>query len=268
MHGDVSAGDHPISQQPGARPRLSAWCPKSLKGHITIVAGALFIVAGICITLVNTTHLRADMAQVLSQQQLAATTFFARDISGKMALRMEALETVADNVPPALLADRPTLQHWLEERLAIRLLFPTGLMVIPPDGGPVLAQTPILPTRPTSFADRDWFIGAVTTRRPYFSKPLVTRATGEPALVVAVPLYDPQGKLRAVVAGITPLRTPGFLDHLTAARPGKGGTYEVLAPRYGVFVIGSDPARTLASLPVSGVDPLYDRKSDRSHVVL
>ena len=246
----------------GSRWLTRAWRtlrPGTLKGRIAVVAALLFIVGGASITLVATHRLQAGMAQVLSQQQLATTTYIARDIGSKLSLRMEGLKKVAENIPTRLLSDRPALQHWLEDRRAIHTLFPTGLMIIPPDGGSTLAETPVLPTRPKSFADRDWFIGATTTGRPYFSKPLITRATGEPALVAAVPLYDGQGKLLAVVAGITPLQTPGFLDQITDARPGRSGSYELIALRHGQFVIGSDPDLTLAPLPAQGSDPLHDQ---------
>lgn len=235
--------------------------PATLKTRIAAVATLLFLLGAASIILVTTQRLRADMSQVLSQQQLATTTYIARDINSKLSLRMEGLQKVASNIPPSLLADKPALQRWLEDRRAIHTLFPTGLIIVPPDGGPALAETPVLPTRPKSFADRDWFIGATTTRQPYFSKPLITRATGEAALVVAVPLYGPQGQLLAVIAGITPLRTPGFLDQITDARPGQAGSYELIAPRHNQYVIASDPTLAVTPLPARGSDSLYDALS-------
>jgi len=250
---------HPPGQEPPSRSWLPRWRPRTLKAGIAIVATLLFTAGGASITLVATYRLHADMERVLSQQQLSTTTYIARDIGSKLSLRMEGLKKVASNIPPALLADRPALQRWLEDRRAIHTLFPTGLMIIPPDGGAVLAETPILPTRPKSFADRDWFIGATTTKLPYFSKPLITRATGEPALAAAVPLYDRKGELLALVVGITPLKTPGFLDQIIDARPGESGAYELMAPRHGLFVLGSDPALTLAALPAASDDPLHGK---------
>jgi diguanylate cyclase (GGDEF)-like protein len=250
-----SAGADPAQPRPSGV--LLRWRPHTLKARIVLVAALLFLAGGAGITCVATLRLHADMEQVLSQQQLATTSFIARDIGSKLALRMEGLRKVASNIPPHLLKDRPALQRWLEDRRAIHTLFPTGLMIVPADGGAVLAETPILPTRPKSFTDRDWFIGAVTTREPYFSKPLITRATGEPALAAAVPLFDRHGTLLALVVGITPLRTPGFLDQITDARPGRSGSYELYSPRDGLFVLGSDQALTLAPFTTAGGDPLH-----------
>lgn len=242
--------------------RIDRWCPpcpRSLRGRIALLIIALFLITGASITFIAAYRLKADIVREVLQQQLDTTTFIARDIGSKLALRKEGLEKVAANIPQELLQDQPALQRWLEERRAIYTLFPTGLMIVPADGGPLLAQTPVLPNRPQSFTDRDWFIGATATRHTYFSKPLKARATSHPSLAVATPLYDRGQHLLAVVLGVTPLDTPGFLDQIITARPGRGGTYELMAPRDNAFVTGTDPSLTLAPLPLPGQDPLHDQ---------
>jgi diguanylate cyclase len=231
----------------------------SLKTRIAAVAGALFLIGIGLITLFVTRILHDEMQEMVSKQQIATTSYIARDIDAKIQLRLDSLERVAGNIPPELFSNAEHLQAWLDDRRAIHNLFPIGLMVIPPDGGPTLADTPRLKNRPKSFADRDWFIGAVSTGQAFISKPLIARAINQPALVVAVPIFDAQRKLLGVLAGVTPLLTPGFLDLIVDVRPSKQGAYELLAPKHGLYVLSSDIETAVTALPVTGLDPVVDQ---------
>jgi len=228
----------------------------SLKVRIAAVAGLLFLAGIALITLFVTRILHDDMQEMASKQQLTAASYIARDIDAKLALRLDSLQRVALNIPSGLFRQPEILQAWLDDRKAIHTLFPTGLMIIPPDGGPALAETPRLATRPKSFADRDWFIEAKATGQAVISKPLIARATKEPALVMAVPLFDPQGKLLGVLAGVTPLATPGFLDLIIGARPGMQGSYQLISPQHRIFVLASNIHLAVTPLPADAEDPI------------
>lgn len=230
----------------------------SLKIRIAAVASLMFVAGIALISFFVTRILHGDMQDMLSKQQLTATGYIARDIDAKITLRLESLKRVALNMPPALFKDPAAMQTWLEDRKAIHTLFPTGLMVIPPDGGPTLGEAPRLQSRPKSFTDRDWFIGATTSRQPYISKPLITRATGEPALVIAIPVFDQRQRLLGVLAGVTPLATPGFLDLIIGASPGKNGSYDLIAPQHALYALSSDIRTAVTPLPAAGHDPAID----------
>jgi diguanylate cyclase (GGDEF)-like protein len=230
----------------------------SLKNRIALVASLLFLLGIGLITLLVSHILHNDMQDMLSKQQLTTASYIARDIDGKIKLRLDSLQRVAVNVPPALFSHPAEMQTWLEDRRAIHTLFPTGLMVIPPDGGPTIADTPRLQNRPKSFVDRDWFIGVMQTRKPYISKPLIQRATGEPALVIAVPVFHPQGQMMGILAGVTPLATPGFLDLILGARPGKRGEYQLIAPQHQLIALASSSAQAITPVSDQGKDPVLD----------
>ncbi|MCB4360601.1 sensor domain-containing diguanylate cyclase [Quatrionicoccus australiensis] len=231
----------------------------SLKTRIAVVAGLLLLAGITLISLFATKILHDDMQDLVSQQQLTAANYIARDIDGKITLRRESLKRVALNMPPALFTNPAALQIWLEDRKAIHTLFPIGLMVIPPDGGPTLADTPHLKTRPKSFTDRDWFIDVIASRETVVSKPLIARATQEPALVVAVPIFDPQNNLLGILAGVTPLATPGFLDLIQGVRPGTQGSYQLISPRHRIYALTSEKSTAVTPLPDTGKDPIIDQ---------
>lgn len=230
----------------------------SLKVRIAAVAGIMFLTGITLISLVATKILHGDMQDLVSQQQLTAASYIARDIDGKIVLRRDSLQRVAHNIPPALFSDPSSLQKWLEDRKAIHMMFPAGLMVIPPDGGPTLAETPRLETRPKSFTDRDWFRDVVASHDAAISKPLISRATQEPALVIAVPILNPHNELQAILAGVTPLATPGFLDLIQGTQPGAKGTYQLVSLRHRIFALTSEHDNAVRPLPPPGSDPVVD----------
>ena len=231
----------------------------SLKIRIAAVAGIMFLTGITLISLVATKILHGDMQDLVSKQQLTAASYIARDIDGKIVLRRDSLKRVALNIPPALIADPHALQQWLDDRKAIHTMFPTGLIIIPPDGGPPLADTPHLDTRPISFTDRDWFRDVVASRDNVVSKPLIARATGEPALVIAVPIFDPQNNLQAILAGVTPLASPGFLDLIQGAQPGTQGSYQLISLRHRIFALATEKETAVTPLPAPGSDPIIDQ---------
>lgn len=231
----------------------------SLKIRIAAAAGFLFLTGITLIAVFATKILHSDMQDLVSRQQLTTTDYIARDIDGKLQLRRDSLLRVALNIPPELLANPVALQKWLGDRKAINTLFPTGLLIIPADGGPPLADIPHLATRPKSFVDRDWFIDVVASRAAVISKPLIARATQEPALVIAVPIFDPHNKLLGILAGITPLATPGFLDLIEGSRPGLRGAYQLISLRHQMIALASDKATAVAPLPSGGEDPVIEQ---------
>jgi diguanylate cyclase (GGDEF)-like protein len=230
----------------------------SLKTRITVVSVVLFLAGISLISIFVTRILHDDMQEMLSNQQLATVNYIARDIDAKVALRLESLKRVAQNIPENLFSEPYSMQQWLDDRKAIHTLFPMGLMAVPPDGGPTMGETLRLETRPKSFVDRDWFIGAIATRQPFISKPLIARATGEPALVIAIPVFDSQQKLLGVLAGVTPLTAPGFLDLILGTSPGKQGSYQLVSPEHHLFVLASDIKSAVTPLPGTGIDPVLD----------
>ena len=231
----------------------------SLRTRIALAAGLLFLFGIGLTTIFVTLILHDEMQAMLSKQQLTATDYIARDIDAKLKLRMDSLKRVADNFPIDLLAEPVQIQAWLEDRKAIHTLFPTGLMIVPANGGPPLADTPRLETRPKTFVDRDWFMAVTTTRQAVFSKPLVARATGQPAIVVAIPILDTDSTLKALLIGITPLATPGFLDLIQGTRPSKSGRYQLISPRHQSYALTSDAGQSVQPLPETGRDTVIDR---------
>ncbi len=236
--------------------RLCLGC--SLKTRIVAVVGLLFVGGISLITFFVTRILHEDMRAMVSKQQLETTQYVAHDIDGKLHLREESLRRIADSIPRPLLSNPDAMQRWLTEQRSILEMFPTGLLIIPPDGGPPIADAPHLKTRPKSFVDRDWFIDVSASKKTVFSKPLIARATNQPAIVIAIPLLRADQSLEGILIGVTPLATKGFLDLILGASPGQAGSYQLISPRHRVFALASDIKIAVTRMPEPGKDRVLD----------
>jgi diguanylate cyclase (GGDEF)-like protein len=187
-------------------------------------------------------------------------TYVARDIDAKIVSRQSLVERLAKALPRELLARPAELEQWLAERQTLDPLFSNGIFVVPPDGEGAIADAPAVTTRKTlSYRNSDWFVAVRDSRRPAIGRPTRGRATKEPLVIMAAPVLDGDGRLLAVLAGVTALAAPGFLDLVQEQRLGKGGGFLLVSTRDKLFVAASEPDMVLAPTPAAGVNPLHDR---------
>ncbi len=203
--------------------------------------------------------LREDMGAVVASQQLALAQYIASDVDQKLVARQRLLEQLSAELPVELLQRPPALQAWLQQRYDYQPLFKGGIFVTDARGV-ALADFPVLPNRRgANYADRD-YIQASMAGRAYVGKPVQGRAVREPILPMAVPKKNARGEVLAVLAGITPLADPGFLDPLLQSRIGiASGGLLLISPRDQLFVASSQPDMVLKPTPPPGVNPLHDR---------
>lgn len=117
-----------------------------------------------------------------------------------------------------------------------RLLHYLDLGVARPDGEVTCSAQPVAGRR--TVADRPWFRNAAEWRTPGVGEYRVERATGRPAVTVAVPVLDLRGRLPAVVFAVLDL---AWLGELTTAADLPGGSVMALIDRDG-FVLARHPS--------------------------
>jgi hypothetical protein len=97
--------------------------PRSLKTRVTL---ATLLVLLLCIGVLGTYAgrvMREDLGQHLGEQQFATVSLLAAQIDQELTDRLIALEMVAAEIGPAVLANTANLQHRLENR---PVLLPSG----------------------------------------------------------------------------------------------------------------------------------------------
>ncbi|WP_019575998.1 sensor domain-containing diguanylate cyclase [Curvibacter lanceolatus] len=203
---------------------------------------------------------RGSLEDVVMGQQATLANYVADDIDAKVRARRALLERLAIELPPALLGQPEALQAWLAERQMLAPLFSHGFIVIRPDGRGAWADFPPRPRqRSSAFHDTDWFRRLVQQPGFVLARPRLSEASGAAELLMAVPVQDPRGRLQAVLAGVTELDAPGFLDLLQRPRSDKGADFLLISPAEQMFVAASVPELRLQRTPTAGVNPLHDR---------
>lgn len=225
------------------------------------------LLLGLCIVLAGAAvlyyamsrFLREDMGVVVASQQLSLANYIASDIDEKIVERLHLLEQLSAALPADLLYRPQALQDWLQQRYEYQPLFKGGIFVADPQGV-ALADFPVVANRRGShYADRD-YIRAAMAGQSYVGKAVIGRAIKEPILPMAVPKRNAQGEVLAVLAGITPLADPGFLDPLLRGQiGGAGGGFLLVSPRDQIFVASSRPEMVLKPTPPPGVNLLHDQ---------
>ncbi|MGB6055835.1 MAG: diguanylate cyclase [Burkholderiaceae bacterium] len=232
---------------------------QSLKFRI-VALGVLLVMAGVGVRLLLALPFAQDLLRdQVAAEQLSIASYVARDIDHSILERRALLTELAATLPPALLPQPRELANWLAERQRLNPLFNKGLTVLPPDGVGALAEHPVVPGRQKlRYADAEWFQAALHANAPVMSKPQRGRASGDPVLIMALPVRDAGGRVVAVLTGVAALDAPGFLD-LQNIRLGASGGFLVVSPADQLFVGASDPAMVLRPTPPVGVNLLHDR---------
>jgi diguanylate cyclase (GGDEF)-like protein/PAS domain S-box-containing protein len=230
----------------------------SLKTRVTLLTLACIAVGFWSIALYFSHVLRGDMQKVLGEQQLSTVTGMALEIDGRLHDRVHALETVAQEITPAVLENAATLQTLLERHTLLQLLFNGGVFVTRADGT-AIADVPASSGRiGTNYIDRESVSTPLKEGRAVIGRPAMGKKLGAPVFSIAAPLKDKQGQVIGVLVGTINLGKPNFLDQIAQTRYGKTGGYLLIAPQHQLIVTATDKTRVMQAAPPPGVNAMHD----------
>jgi diguanylate cyclase (GGDEF)-like protein len=202
--------------------------------------------------------LREDLTQLASSQQTAMAEAVAQDIDARIQDRLRLLKRLARTLPPALLDQPDALQAWLGERYQLNPVFSLGVLVVDTHGR-VLADYPKVAGRAGSFIVDNPDFMRVVQGEGGVGRPRLGAFTRQSVLPMGMPLKTPDGRVRAVLLGITALGAPGFLDRITHGRIGETGGFLLISPADKLFIAAGDPDLVLKPTPAPGINLLHDR---------
>jgi hypothetical protein len=96
---------------------------KRLSIKSTLVATLFFLASLALISMIQLYYVKAQMKQMLADQQFTLVSRVADEIDQKLAVNLEALVANAKRVPVARLKHPVALERTLAERVALRTLF-------------------------------------------------------------------------------------------------------------------------------------------------
>lgn len=234
-----------------------AW--RSLKTRITLFSLAIFLISIWSLTFYASQMLREDLEQLSSEQQFASVSLLAAQIDGHLSERLDALQTVAASIEPNLLNDPRRLQRFLQGLPLLHKLFNAGTFATGLDGIATASLPVALGRAGVSYLDRDYIANTLQTGTATIGQPIMGRQLKVPAIAMAVPVRDTQGRVIGALAGVINLDQSSFLDRITANHYGKTGGYSVVARTHRQIVTATDKSQRLQVLPAQGSNPMLDR---------
>jgi diguanylate cyclase (GGDEF)-like protein/PAS domain S-box-containing protein len=201
-----------------------------------------------------------QLEQMLSEQQRSTLNYVAEDLDQRLRRRLDALAQGATVLPLELLGDPARLEDTLRNRPALIKLFDGGVIVVKPDGSGAFVDYPVVPGRREHNYDHFTAVGdVIRTGRPSVGKPFIGIYVKKPMLGFAVPMRDREGRLAAILAGVSGIQAPDLLGIIGQHRYGKTGDFLVFSLPHDLIVIGTNPADIMRPLPKPGVNVMLDR---------
>ena len=235
---------------------------QSLKARVTVLTLIIFLISIWSVTYYAKYSLHGDMQRLLSNQQFSTATFVAASVNDDMSARIKALGILARRMAPSMMRNPALLQALLEDRQADFALFNNGVAVADPNGT-VIAEYPPLPGRlGANFKERDYFVGPLKEGKMTIGRPILSKVTHAPVIVIGMPVRDTQGAAIGAIGGVTDLRLPNFLDSITQGYYGNTGGLFVASRQHRVIITASDKRRIMESFPLEGIDPLIDARAN------
>lgn len=232
---------------------------RSLRTRITF-GMFLTLVAVLWISALSISQvLRRDMEAAISAQQFSAVSLAANEIDRALRDRLSALELVAKALPAEYLDHPSRASNFLGQRIMGAQLFNGGLTLLNRKGNVVatLSGSASIPAAPVPALDRHILAKAFESGNTEFLEPSPGQNT-QPTFAIVLPIKNGHGAVVGVLAGITFLDRPNFLDEISSTKYGKTGDFLISVPRTRMFIAASDRARVLRVGPPPGVNPIYD----------
>ena len=231
----------------------------SLKTRVTLFTLTIFVLSVWLITFSTSRLLQGDMQRLLGEQQFSTVSVVAQNIDDRLADRLRAVQTIADQIDADLLGHKAALQTRLEERPILSIMFNGGTYITGIDGT-AIASLPVSVSRiGVNYFERDYIVAALREGRTSVGRPVIGKQLKSQLIMIAAPIRDRQGKVIGALAGVTDLGQPNFLDEITENRYGRSGGYLLNAPKERLIVTATDKTRIMQSLPPAGANPMLDR---------
>ena len=187
----------------------------SLKARLAL-ASLVLIAASVALTVVLVLQQMEQRSQrAVLDSEIANAERIGLVLSAKIVSLQRVLRAASAQVPVERL-DRPAaVAAFLDDQKVLRSLFDSvfiadarlHLIAVAEDGG--VRMTDI------DASDRAYLQYTLHARRPMISQPGVSRTSGTPMFVMTMPLFDREGRLKAILIGGMKLSSNALLNDLT-----------------------------------------------------
>ncbi len=229
--------------------------PLSIKSKVAVVTTAVMVALLFVSSGVQMVFVKADMKQVLGNQQFSLVSRLADELDDKLETARNGLIAVARVIPREMLDNEGELEKNLAQRQILRMHF-DDLFVLAHDGE-VIVDLPSLGRRHVNSADQEYFQLTFATREAIISRPFRGKTFGQPYVVMTAPIFNEEGEMIAILVGGLNLLRHNFLGKLVNAPVGKTGRFSLYTADR-LILISPQKDRILTQAPPPGESPALD----------
>jgi two-component sensor histidine kinase/PAS domain-containing protein len=232
----------------------NAW--RSLRVRLTLASLVISLCGIWGVVSYVSAALRYDLERVLGEQQSQFASYVAAEVNDEFSARIAALVLFAKEVDRQTIGSPAALQLKVNQQQLASSLFNGGMWVSGQDGIVRATTLPVL--MGANYADREYMVKVLRGTSPVISQPITGKVLKDPIFVMVVPILDAAQKVIGVIAGVTDLGKPNFLERITQTRYGQSGGFFLIAPSQRLVIAATDKSRTMTALPASGKAPALD----------
>ena len=196
--------------------------------------------------------LRGDIVHRIETHEYKQLTEFAENLDEKLQDSMDMLASVGLHMPAQDMGHLAKLEQRLQSEYALLTVF-DDLYVFDAKGV-LLVDWPVKPGRRTlDMNSRDYIQAVIKTQQPFISKPILGKATKQPIVVVAAPIFDQNNVLVGIMGGVLNLYKPNLLGAIATRKNGETGYY-YLVTKERVRIAHPDPTLILKAVPPDSIN--------------
>ena len=230
---------------------IKKWLDSLANRAVALVVIAIMVTA-LLVTVAGFLLSRSELEQQARNQVETIATLIAGELDDKLALRLEALNHVAQNLTMSRDVLNARARILLRRQTALEHLFDAVYLI--DENGVVVAEHPEKYGQSgLDVSNREYFRRVSSTLTPMISEPYLSNYQEKPAIMVAAPVFDHRQRFIGVIGGAIALDGNNFLDQFINVRIGTTG-YLAVATRSGFVVVNQrDEA---AMTPVQVANPV------------
>ncbi len=234
---------------------------QSLQTRVILASMTIFVAGVWSLTLISNMVLHHELERAMGTQQFSTVAMLAQEITIAVDDRFSALETIAEEIQPAMLANAPVLQRLLESRPIFRKLF-NGIIFATRVDGISIAVAPLEAEAQrlgVNYAAKDYMLRTLKEGKRAIGQPALGNVLPTQTVSMAVPIRNPEGKIIGALVGVTDLERPNFLGRIAGIRPGTSGDFLLIAKSERLIIAGSNQKRVMTRQPAPGIIPALDK---------
>jgi signal transduction histidine kinase/DNA-binding response OmpR family regulator len=172
--------------------------------------------------------MRGDIVQRIEKNEFQQLTSLASHLDEKLQDSVNMLSRVARNAPLPAYGQAEVLEKFLQQEQALLTVFDD--LYLFDAQGVLMVDWPVKPgRRMLDTVSRDYIQGVIKTRKAVISAPVLGRATQQPIVVVAAPIWNAEQQLVGIMGGVLNLYQPNLLGSIATRKNGDTGYYYLVS---------------------------------------